>query len=353
MEFQPPTEPDLFPPFHTVLLHHVGAAIGFNPLRLTGTIGISAANIVGVDGALFGVFATSRERYTLPEDPGPELAPLAQRTFDRFSLAIGGTASLKVPFLNGDIPLLNSYGLYEFPDYFEFGGGFKYGIGIISIDGNVGGFAYPSNHTFNLEGGVRACLRKVKIGYKIFSVTISPCLNVGGVVSSRGLGFCTVLPVPFPVVGSIPVPIGAGYHWGDNLRSSCCSRATTGLPAGFPAGRPPRRGRGGGWRRGADAARGPARGDVPRARPGGGPGRGRDGSAGPPDLRQRRCDHAAGLRARHHAGRAPPPACRALDDRGCAGLGAHHERGQRQRAAPGGRARPRDRPGSAPPCAIG
>ena len=217
VEFQPPTQPDLFPPFHTVLLHHIGAAIGFNPLRLTGRIGITAANIVDEDGVLFGAFATSRQPYTLPEDPGAELAPLAQRTFDRFALAIGGTAKLKVPFLNGDIPLLNSYALYEYPSYFEFGGGFKYGIGPVSIDGNVGGFVYAANRTFNLEGGVRACLRGIKIGYKIFSVKISPCLNVGGVVSSRGLGFCTVLPVPFPVVGSIPVPIGAGYHWGDSF----------------------------------------------------------------------------------------------------------------------------------------
>jgi len=217
VEFQPPTQPDLFPPFHTVLLHHIGAAIGFNPLRLTGRIGIAAANIVDEDGVLFGAFATSRQPYTMPEDPGPELAPLAQRRFDRFSLAIGGTARLKVPFLGGDIPLLNAYALYMYPSYLEFGGGFKYGIGPVSIDGNVGGFAYAANRTFNLEGGVRACLRGIKIGYKIFSVKISPCLNVGAVVSSRGLGFCTVLPVPFPVVGSIPVPIGAGYHWGDSF----------------------------------------------------------------------------------------------------------------------------------------
>lgn len=200
-----------------MLLHHVGAAIGFNPLRLTGAIGITAANIVDEDGVLFGAFATSRQPYTMPEDPGPELAPLAQRRFDRFSLAIGGTAKLKVPILRGDIPLLNSYALYMYPDYFEFGGGFKFGIGPLSIDGNVGGFAYAANRTFNLEGGVKACLRGIKIGYKIFSVKISPCLSVGGVVSSRGIGFCTVLPVPFPVVGSIPVPIGAGYHWGDSF----------------------------------------------------------------------------------------------------------------------------------------
>ena len=157
IDFQPPTQPDLFPPFHTVLLSHIGAAVGFNPLRLTGTIGLSAAHVVAEDGALFGVFATAHNQYTLPEDPGPELAPLASRTFDRFSLAIGGTASLKVPILGG-VPLLHAYGLYEYPDYFEFGGGFSWKVAFLSLDGNVGGFVYPSSRKFNMQGGVKACL---------------------------------------------------------------------------------------------------------------------------------------------------------------------------------------------------
>jgi uncharacterized delta-60 repeat protein len=216
IDFQPPTQPDLFPPFHTVLLSHIGAAVGFNPLRLTGTIGLSAANVVAEDGALFGVFATAHNQYTLPEDPGPELAPLASRTFDRFSLAIGGTASLKVPILGG-VPLLHAYGLYEYPDYFEFGGGFSWKVAFLSLDGNVGGFVYPSSRKFNVQGGVKACLQGLKIGYKFVSVKISPCLNIGAVVSSRGIGFCGVVPVPFPVFGHIPVTVGAGYHWGDKV----------------------------------------------------------------------------------------------------------------------------------------
>jgi uncharacterized delta-60 repeat protein len=214
VDFQPPTQPDLFPPFHTVLLSHIGASVGFNPLRLTGTIGLSAANLVAEDGALFGVFASAGNQYTLPEDPGPELAPLASRTFDRFSLAIGGTAALKVPIL-GDLPLLHAYGLYEYPDYFEFGGGFSFGVSVVSLTGDVGGFVYPSSRKFNVQGGVKACLRNVKIGYKFVSIKVSPCINVGAVVSSRGFGFCGIVPVPFPIFGTIPVTVGAGYHWGD------------------------------------------------------------------------------------------------------------------------------------------
>lgn len=215
VDFLPPTQPDLFPPFNTVLLSHIGAAVGINPLRLTGTIGLNAAHLVEEDGVLFGVFATSGNQYTLPESVGPELAPLATRTFDRFALAIGGTAKLKVPVL-GELPLLNAYGLYEYPDYFELGGSFHFGISYLNIDGSVGGFAYPTNRTFNLQGGVSACLRNIKIGFKFVKVTVSPCVNVGAVVSSKGLGFCTSIPVPVPFPpGKVPVTVGAGYRWGD------------------------------------------------------------------------------------------------------------------------------------------
>jgi uncharacterized delta-60 repeat protein len=216
VDFQPPTQPDLFPPFHTALLSHIGASIGINPLRLTGTIGISAANLVEEDGVLFGVFASANEKYTLPANVGPELAPLANRTFDRFSLAIGGTAKVKVPIL-GEVPLLKAYGLYEYPDYFEFGGGFEFGLGFLSLKGGVNGFVYPSDGSFNLAAGLEACARKLKIGYKIFKVEISPCLKVGGVISSKGIAVCGILPVPFPVVGVIPVPLGAGYIWGGKV----------------------------------------------------------------------------------------------------------------------------------------
>jgi uncharacterized delta-60 repeat protein len=215
--FNPPTQPDLFPPFHTVLLSYIGASLGVNPLRITGRIGISAANIVDETGDLFAVFADAHNQYTLPENPGSELAPLANRTFDRFSLAIAGTAALKVPILGGKVPLLNAYGLYEYPDYFEFGGGFSYKVSLLKLDGNVSGFAYPSSGKFNAQGGVSACLDGVKIGYKFVSVTIHPCLQIGAVISSRGVGFCGTIGVPFPIFGTIPVVVGAGYHWGDSF----------------------------------------------------------------------------------------------------------------------------------------
>ena len=117
----------------------------------------------------------------------------------------------------GEVPLLKAYGLYEYPDYFEFGGGFEFGISFLTLKGGVNGFVYPSDGTFNLAAGLEACARKIKIGYKIFKVEVSPCLKVGGVVSSKGIAVCGVVPIPFPVVGVIPVTLGAGYTWGGKV----------------------------------------------------------------------------------------------------------------------------------------
>lgn len=213
VEFGIGARPDLFPPFHSVLLKSIGASIGLNPLRLTGTIGLSSGEVVDEDGVLFAAFAGANDTYEFPDDVGEELAPLAGRTLDTFTLAVGGTASLKVPVLGG-LPLLHSYGIYQYPDFFEFGGSFKFDVSLLHLEGGVSGFVFASKRLFNLEGGVRACLRDVELDFDIVSVKIDPCLNVGAVVSSKGIGFCGAIPVPVPIIGVVPVTLGAGYHWG-------------------------------------------------------------------------------------------------------------------------------------------
>ncbi len=116
------------------------------------------------------------------------------------------------------------------------------------------GFVFATQKKFNIEAGLNACLRNIEVGFKFVSVKVSPCLDVGAVISSKGLGFCGIVPVPFPVFGTIPVTIGAGYNWGDSvpdLKLFTCdyggyrevspkARAadttrTVDLPAGLPA----------------------------------------------------------------------------------------------------------------------
>ena len=131
--FEPPARPDLFPPFHSVLLTHIGAALGLNPLRLTGTIGLSSAEVVDEDGVLFGAFASSTHALRVPQRRRRAAGAARGEHARHVHLAVGGTASLHVPVL-GVLPLLNSYGLYMYPDYFEFGGGFSFGISFLKID---------------------------------------------------------------------------------------------------------------------------------------------------------------------------------------------------------------------------
>ena len=243
--------PQLFP---SLFLTHVGFALGLHPLRLTGKIGVSEANIVDIDGAVLAAFASPSQPYYIPDDITPEIQPLAGRRLDSFTLALGGTANIKVPALGGSLPLAHGFAIYQAPDYFEFGGGVDYRITFLELSGGLSGFVFPSQKKFNLEGGVKACLRGIEIGYKFVSVKLSLCVKVGAVVSSAGAGLGAVFPVPFPIFGTIPIVVGAGVHWGkspDLMLFSCdygkyretspkaaheagASRAAY-VPAGLPA----------------------------------------------------------------------------------------------------------------------
>ncbi len=178
INFQPPTQPDLFPPFHTVLLSHIGGAVGLESVphhrhdrhqrREHRRRGRRAARRVRLRQSI-----RTRSR-TIP-DRSSSRSPAERSTASRSRSAATPT-SVKVPIL-GALPLLHAYGLYEYPDYFEFGGGFSFKVGIVSLDGSVSGFVYPSSGKFNAEAGLNACLKKFKVGYKFVSVTISPCLS--------------------------------------------------------------------------------------------------------------------------------------------------------------------------------
>jgi PKD repeat protein len=199
-------QPQLFP---GIGLREVGGNFGIRPLRFLGRLGISAGKVVSITGNAFMAFATSDQPYDFTADLAPPgLGALAPRRMDSYVIAIGGTAALTVPKL-GEFPLVESYVFYAYPDYVEFGG--KAELKVIGdrfkIKGEVGGFADVSSKLFNLEGTVEACL-----DLEIFDA----CPSVGAVVSSKGIGFCTVVPVPLTPVGPvIPVPAGVGYKWGD------------------------------------------------------------------------------------------------------------------------------------------
>jgi hypothetical protein len=198
--------PQLFP---GIGLREIGGAVGIRPLRFTGRLAINAGGVVTIDGTAFMAFAGPEQPYDFTTEMAPPgLGTLAGRTMDSYSIALGGTASLTVPRL-GELPLVESYVFYAYPDYLEFGG--KAELKVIGdrfkIKGQVDGFADVGSKLFNLEGKVEACL-----DLELFDA----CPEVGAVVSSKGIGFCTIVPVPLTPFGPvIPVPAGVGYKWGD------------------------------------------------------------------------------------------------------------------------------------------
>ena len=205
--FPNPPRPQLFPGIGLV---EIGGSIGIDPVRFTGRMAIDVGGLFVIDGTVFVGLASEDARYKFPAEFAPTgLGFLAGRTLDSVSIAIGGEAKIKVPVL-GEIPLVNAHVFYAYPDYAEFGGFFKYNLADrFSVEGKVGGFASVGTRTFNLEGEVKGC---ADIEVTTF------CLNVGAVVSSKGIGFCTIVPIPIPIVGgTVPVPAGIGYTWGGSV----------------------------------------------------------------------------------------------------------------------------------------
>jgi hypothetical protein len=194
VEFDPAV--DLFP---GIALTHIGFTVGLNPTRFSGSVGLSVAEVVDVDGTMLGVFASPGAPYVIPADAGAGLEPVTGRKLSSTSFAVGGEESIVTPA--GKIGLGSGYFLYQYPDYAEFGGGFFYGFhDIFSIDGHIKGFVQVSKRTFNVEAALHAC------------VAVLGCTGVEGLVSSSGIAACWS-----QSVGPFQIDVGLGYHWGASL----------------------------------------------------------------------------------------------------------------------------------------
>jgi hypothetical protein len=208
-------------------LTNIHVALGTDPLRFTGRIGLTAAQILAISGDVFVAFASPDQPYSFPSTGG-DLAPLSGRTLSSFTIAVGGNASAKLPILGGQLPLANAYLLYEAPDYFELGGGFEFDPPLLKINGSMLGFLDPAKSAFELQGNVSACVRDFHITILGQNLDINPCFTTAAAVSSKGIGFCGTLPVPVPIFGVVPVQVTVGYKWGDSLPS-----ITRGSPAAW------------------------------------------------------------------------------------------------------------------------
>jgi len=199
-----PPYPEVFP---GVGLKRIGIAIGVHPTRFTGDVSaVLAQGLVDVDGEVTAIFATPDVPYLVPDEGlGASLAPLAGRLLTTTSLAVGGNLKLRVPVVK-ELQLASAHVFYSYPDYVEFGGDVSFDEEYFSIKGGASGFVALGPKTFDLEGGITACLKEV----------IDKCFDAGAVVSTKGIAYCGVIPLPTPF-GIVLAPGGIGYRWGDTL----------------------------------------------------------------------------------------------------------------------------------------
>ncbi len=133
-----------------------------------------------------------------------------------FTIAVGGNATANLPIAE-QLPLAHAFLLYEYPSYFEIGGGFEFDPPLLKITGAMDGFLDGVARTFDLQGQVDACLRgAITISIGPINEKIEPCFSTGAVVSSKGAAFCGTIPIPTPFGAPVPVTITVGYRWGDS-----------------------------------------------------------------------------------------------------------------------------------------
>jgi concanavalin A-like lectin/glucanase superfamily protein len=194
--------PQLFP---GVFLDVIGFDVALDPTLVRGTATISAAELSQVSGTLLLGFPSPGSPYTLsPEDaksPGNgdvgDLAPLAGRTLVSPFVALGGTASLRIPGLDQGIDFGNGYVLYSFPDYIALGGGVRVVMPGFTVNGGLDGELSFRTKLFSLHGSIQACIAGLLCG------------GLEAWASNRGIVAC---------VGDIRhggLHPGIGYHWGD------------------------------------------------------------------------------------------------------------------------------------------
>ena len=172
------------PLFPGVFMTRMGAGVGLNPTRILGGARVSALAVFRIDGTLVLAMpsAAAPFRLTREESGGGFPAEFYDRTYPRFTMALGGEAFLKLPLIDDPIRLAGGYLLYHYPGYVAFGGdvGFDF-FGIVELRGRADGEFNAGNGRFNLGGNVRACIADIV------------CAGAIAQVSSQGVGACVSL----------------------------------------------------------------------------------------------------------------------------------------------------------------
>jgi hypothetical protein len=187
-----------------VFLNTIGGSLGVDPVRITGTVGLSVTDIVSINGSVFVVVPANGQSYAFTgTELGNVLRPplaLPKVTVNAFALAVGGSVGLKLPYL-GVVPLADGYVMYAYPTYVAVGGGFNLSLfnNALVVDGGLQGQVNFGSGQFNIEGSV---------GLYFHVWPLNATLQAAGVVSSTGMAVCGQ---------ANGAAAGIGYKWGQGL----------------------------------------------------------------------------------------------------------------------------------------
>lgn len=185
-----------------ISLSSLQASLALNPTRFSGSIGLTAGELVSINGQLFMVFASPTQPYTFT---GHEVGAtgMPTPTVHGFAIAVGGSVGLVLPVV-GNTTLGSGYVLYAYPAYLAVGGNIGFSIldGALSVNGGVNGQFSLNSPAFDVEGTITIHALFLTMGADV-------------IVSSVGVGACGSIGTPFG-----PVTAGVGYMWGGSISAT-------------------------------------------------------------------------------------------------------------------------------------
>ncbi len=190
------------PLFPAVNMNRIGFGIGTGPTRMFGNVGVTAVEVVQIDGRVVIAFPTSQTPFVLDRrEVGDDFpADLYGIPITRTAIGVTGRVGLRIPETDLSFQLAKAHLLYEQPGFIDVGGGFDVNlIEIIQIRGGVRGSLDIERALYNFHGDLHACL------FDSDDICGGAVANVShGPDRQGGAGAC---------IDVGPVSVGGGVQW--------------------------------------------------------------------------------------------------------------------------------------------
>ena len=149
------------PLYPNVNLTQIGAGVSIDPTTFIGRVRVNAYKLYEINGRVALAFPSKAQPFTLTEAAFPGLTPDDYKhSFEVFTLAAAGDASLRFDPLNLTVPLGKAYFLYSWPGYVHVGGEIHQDFGPVTLTGRTSGEFNLKNGKFNFGQDMEACFLK-------------------------------------------------------------------------------------------------------------------------------------------------------------------------------------------------